>query len=117
MSAVWITGARGFIGRHLARKLAEQGIRVVGIGHGAWPASEAAQWGASSWVNGSVTGSSLHALARAGGPPTTVFHLAGGASVAAAIANPREDFSRTVQSTAALLEWLRQVSPVTRLVA
>jgi len=117
MSTVWITGARGFIGRHLARKLAEQGSTVVGIGHGAWPASEAAQWGVSTWVNGSVTGSNLHALARSGGPPTTVFHLAGGASVAAAIANPLEDFSRTVLSTASLLEWLRQAAPATRLVA
>ena len=117
MSAVWITGARGFIGRHLARTLAHQGITVVGIGHGAWAPSEAARWGVSSWLNGSVTGSNLHALARTGGPPATVFHLAGGSSVAAAIANPHEDFSRTVHSTAALLEWLRQVSPATRLVA
>src|SRR3954468_18229703 len=98
MSAVWVTGARGFIGRHLSRKLADQGATVVGLGHGAWPPSEAAHWGVSSWVNGSVTGSNLNALARAGGAPTSVFHLAGGSSVAAAIANPREDFSRTVLS-------------------
>ncbi len=117
MSTVWITGARGFIGRYLARTLAGQGITVVGIGHGAWPLSEAAHWGISSWVNGSVTGSNLQALARSVGLPVTVFHLAGGSSVAAAIANPHEDFSRTVLSTAALLEWLRQVSPATRLVA
>ena len=114
---VWITGARGFIGRHLARHLAGQGFAVYGVGHGAWPASEAAHWGVSGWVNGSISGSNLNALCRTSGPPATVFHLAGGASVGSAIANPHEDFSRTVGSTAALLEWLRQVSPQTALVA
>ena len=35
----------------------------------------------------------------------------------AALANPNEDFSRTVRSTASLLEWLRLISPSTSLVA
>jgi UDP-glucose 4-epimerase len=51
------------------------------------------------------------------GAPDVVFHLAGGSSVGSAIANPREDFYRTVVSTADLLEWLRQSSPTTPLVA
>jgi UDP-glucose 4-epimerase len=37
--------------------------------------------------------------------------------VGAAIAQPREDFRRTVESTAELLEWLRQESPQSALVA
>ena len=32
---VWITGANGFIGRHLVRVLADAGHAVHGIGHGA----------------------------------------------------------------------------------
>ena len=41
------------------------------------------------------------------GPPDYIFHLAGGSSVGASIANPYEDFSRTVATTAELLEWMR----------
>ena len=64
-----------------------------------------------------MTASNLQALWALQGSPQTIFHLAGGASVGTALANPNEDYSRTVASTAALLEWLRQVSPATRLVA
>ena len=33
--SIWITGANGFIGRYLARQLADAGYTVHGIGHGA----------------------------------------------------------------------------------
>jgi UDP-glucose 4-epimerase len=49
--------------------------------------------------------------------PEIVFHLAGGSSVGAALAAPQEDFSRTVGTTAELLEWMRLEAPRTRLVA
>lgn len=117
MTQAWITGAHGFIGRHLARSLQAGGYRVAGIGHGAWPEAEAARWGVSFWINGEISASNLGQLRHALGAPDVVFHLAGGSSVGAAIANPHEDFTRTVVSTAELLEWLRQHSPVSRLVA
>lgn len=112
----WITGAHGFIGQRLARRCADRGHLVCGVGHGTWPPIEAARSGVSHWINGDVTSSNLHALRAAGGPPATVFHLAGGSSVGAAISQPGEDFARTVGSTASLLEWLRQESPATSLV-
>ena len=117
MASIWITGAHGFIGQHLSRTLAQQGHTVVGVGHGAWPAAEAVAWGVSDWLNGDISASNLQALRTRHGQPDAVFHLAGGSTVGAAVANPREDFSRTVVSTAELLDWLRQESPQTRLVA
>ncbi len=117
MGYAWITGARGFIGRYLARYLQEKGYQVAGIGHGAWPEAEAAQWGLSSWLNGEISASNLGQMQRSLGLPDVVFHLAGGSSVGAAIAHPHEDFTRTVVSTAELVEWFRQHSPDTRLVA
>lgn len=117
MASAWITGAHGFIGRYLARNLQASGYKVAGIGHGAWPEVEAAQWGLSFWLNGEISSSNLGQMRQALGLPDVVFHLAGGSSVGAAIANPHEDFTRTVVSTAELLEWLRQYSPDTRLVA
>lgn len=114
---VWITGARGFIGRHLSRQLAADGHRVCGLGHGIWPEAEAAHWGMSSWLNGDITPGNLRTLRDASGAPDVVYHLAGGSSVGAAVAHPREDFFRTVATTTELLDWLRQDAPQTRLVA
>ncbi len=107
MAIIFITGAHGFIGRHLARHLATEGHSVAGIGHGVWSPDEARRWGISHWLNGEVSIGNLQLLLHLAGPPEAVFHLAGGSSVGVSIANPREDFARTVGSTADLLEWLR----------
>jgi UDP-glucose 4-epimerase len=48
--------------------------------------------------------------------PETVFHLAGGASVAASVADPPEDFRKTVFSTVLLLDFLRRHWPQAQLV-
>ncbi len=117
MAQVWITGAHGFIGRHLARGLASQGHTVTGIGHGAWPQAEAARWGVSAWINGEISASNLKQMQQIAGLPERVFHLAGGSSVGAAFASPHEDFTRTVVSTAHLLEWLRQHAPAVPMAA
>lgn len=116
MARILITGARGFIGKHLARYLAGQGHHVSGLGHGVWTTAEAARWGVIEWTNGAVQIANLRTL-QGRCEPELVFHLAGGATVGAAIANPREDFSRTVDSTIELLEWMRQELPHARLIA
>ncbi len=112
----WITGARGFIGQRLAELCARRGQIVGGLGHGAWPQTEALQQGIRLWINGDITASNLNALRVAQGEPDAIVHLAGGSSVGTAIAHPHEDFLRTVGATAAVLEWIRQESPATRLV-
>jgi UDP-glucose 4-epimerase len=117
MPSILITGAHGFIGKHLARWLARQGHQVMGLGHGIWPAPEAASWGVTHWLNGDIQSGNLRLLQQAGGTPDVVYHLAGGSSVGVALANPREDFFRTVATTAELLEWIRVDAPQARLVA
>lgn len=117
MALVWITGAHGFIGKHLARALADAGQTVCGIGHGLWPQIDAERWGIAHWLNGDIHAGNLRQLQRSTGTPDVIYHLAGGSSVGAAIANPREDFYRTVATTAELLDWLRQDVPGARLVA
>lgn len=117
MANIWITGAHGFIGRHLARGLASQGHTVAGIGYGAWPQAEAMQWGVASWINGEISASNLGQMRLGAGLPDRIFHLAGGSSVGAAFASPQEDFTRTVVSTSQLLEWLRQHAPTAQIAA
>jgi len=104
---IWITGCRGFIGRHLASWLSRQGHTVVGVGHGPWPPEEARVWGVERWLNGGIHASNLQQLLNDGSAPDYIFHLAGGSSVGASLANPYEDFSRTVATTAELLDWMR----------
>ena len=117
MSNILITGAHGFIGKYLARWFARQGHQVAGLGHGIWPNEEAASWGVTRWLNGDIQSGNLRLLQQAGGTPDVVYHLAGGSSVGVAIANPREDFFRTVATTAELLEWMRVDAPQAQLVA
>ncbi|WP_413458816.1 NAD-dependent epimerase/dehydratase family protein [Herbaspirillum huttiense] len=116
MARILITGAHGFIGKHLARHLALEGHQVSGLGHGIWPPIEASKWGIAHWLNGEVQAANLRTL-QLRNDPDIVFHLAGGSSVGAAISNPREDFSRTVSGTVELLEWLRLDASKARLLA
>jgi UDP-glucose 4-epimerase len=117
VSLIFVTGAHGFIGRNLARKAAALGNVVIGLGHGAWPAAEAGQWGVNFWLNGDVTVNNLQLLQSKCGTPAEIYHLAGGSSVGAALLNPREDFRRTVDGTVELLEWVRLLAAEVSLVA
>lgn len=116
MASILITGAHGFIGQHLAQLLSSLGHEIYGLGHGIWPESEAAASGICRWFNGDIDAGNLRNIQRVMGIPDQVFHLAGGSSVGTAIAQPREDFYRTVSTTAELLDWIRLDAPQTRLV-
>ncbi len=106
MSVAWVTGANGFIGRYLSNFLHNSGYCVAGIGHGAWTSESAREYGIENWVTGEIEHSNLNKLLELTGVPTVVFHLAGGSSVGPSFAYPLEDFYRTVESTAKLLEWV-----------
>jgi len=116
VKSAWVLGARGFIGRHLARALAAEGVVVAGVGHGLWSDGDALSWGIHTWINGDVSSANLEVLRGRIGCPDTIFNLAGGSSVAFAQQAPLEDFDRTVRSCAQLLEWVRLRSPGTRIV-
>ena len=115
MTSALITGAHGFIARHLARALHRRGIQVSGIGHGAWHETERAAWGVDHWLDGEVTRANLDVVGAHSGTPDTIYHLAGGSSVGFSLLAPVEDFRRSVLSTAELLDWARVSAPKARL--
>lgn len=114
MAVTWITGARGFLGRHLAHRLkgGRQAV-VAGLGHAsATTPSETSNL--DVWVEASVSECGLDELARRTGPPDEVYHLAGGSSVGLSLHEPAADFRRTVDGTFELLDWVRRNSPTAR---
>ncbi len=108
---VWITGAHGFIGHHVAQHYSQLGWQVVGIGNGAWVEHEFTACGLSGWLNGDISLANLDVLAAKYGVPDGIIHLAGGSSVGPSILAPAEDFRRTVLGTANLAEWVRLHAP------
>jgi len=117
MKTVLITGAHGFIGRHLARHLSSQGeVTIVGLGHGTYSDRELASLGMVASVNGDVSFSNLNRIANELGKPDEIYHLAGGSSVGPSLRIPEEDFKRTVASTCELLDWVRLNTPKTPVV-
>lgn len=115
MTLAFVTGAGGFIGRHLVRHLAAEGTRVVGL-----DLIDAETCALSDiicgWATGRLSHVGLDAVAAAAGVPDTVYHLAGGSSVGASLGDPYGDFNATVSGTGLLLDWLRTRAPATRLV-
>jgi UDP-glucose 4-epimerase len=108
-----VTGANGFIGRHVSRAASMRGDRVVGIGLGEWTEDSWHHWGLSAWSDFQVTVDSLAAIA---GKPDIVIHCAGSASVGLSFDDPAQDFQSTVGTTIEVLEFLRTRAPEAALV-
>jgi len=108
-----VTGAHGFVGRHVARQLAGAGYSVMGIGHGDWIASEAAAWGMDGWKSADID---LASLVEHCGTPDAIVHCAGSGSVPLSLERPREDFRRNVEATLVVLEFARLYAPAAHIV-
>jgi UDP-glucose 4-epimerase len=103
-STVLITGGFGFLGRAIARKFKQLDFRVIGIGRGHWAPEESLKRGFDLWLNAGVTLSSLMTINE---QFDLIVHCAGNGSVGYSLTNPLQDFNKTVQSTADLLEYVR----------
>ncbi len=105
---VLVTGAYGFLGRHLAKKFKQEQCHVIGIGHGKWYVEEYEKWGIDEWVESTITFETLININQAF---DIIVHCGGSGSVGYSKSNPYEDFQKSVQSTLSVLEYIRLRSP------
>lgn len=114
-----VTGAAGFVGRHLAAALAAEGAEVLGLDAAA-PAGSGAADGGTADVPPVLrcdlrdAPALLRETERFG--PQVVFHLAGQSSAARSFEDPRGTFEANVMGTLGLLEAVRRGSPRARVV-
>lgn len=113
MKTAVVLGAAGFVGRHVARAFANEGYRVIGIGHGSWSRDEWRGWGLADWHLADVD---LEALLTYAGEPDVLVQCAGSGSVPFSVTHPIQDYHRSVSTTMAALEFVRTHAPRCRLV-
>lgn len=104
---VLVTGAGGFVGRHLCEHLAAQDDQVIPLG---WPASSA-QDGAKAV---DVTDAQAVRDAVEAARPDAVVHLAGVSSVAASHRDPPRTFAANALGAVHVLAAVQQVAPLAR---
>jgi len=108
---VLITGASGFIGRNIAREYANNGWYIIGMGHGNWLDWQA--FGIAEWHCCDIT---LETLIQYASNPDIIIHCAGGSSVGLSVTDPYFDFTKTVDTMAQVLEFMRLHAPEAKLV-
>lgn len=101
---ILITGAYGFLGRNVAKEFKKEGNHVAGIGHGKWDIEEYSKWGIDDWYETTIT---FEALLNINKNFDIIVHCGGSGSVGFSWENPHEDFQKSVQSTLAVLEYIR----------
>lgn len=100
-----VTGAGGFIGRHLVKYLGDRGCSVRGIGHSAMTDEDREALSLSRWYSGGISPS---ALKEASEGAEIIYHCAGSSSVPLSMREPMTDFRNNVVAIAELLEFLRE---------
>jgi UDP-glucose 4-epimerase len=110
---VLVTGAAGFLGGNAVRYFSAAGRVVAGIGHDDRQQLDARKPQMLFWISGDISFELLGALTM---QPDVIVHCAGGASVARSVADPEDDFRRTVDTTLSVLEYARLYAPNARIV-
>lgn len=113
MKLAIVTGAGGFLGRHVCRALAISDWQVVGVGNQARAGFDPKSWGLASWQVGPITAERLLALKLS---PALIVHCAGPGTVQESTRDPLGSFDRGVVSVAQVLEFARQCDSMPTLV-
>ncbi len=104
MKKILITGAKGFIGSHVARHFKNLGYQTYGIGHGDLLVDECKAIGLDYWYKSDVC---IEAIKEIGEIFDVIVHCGGSGSVGFSVEHPYEDFKKTVDGTLEVLEYIR----------
>lgn len=104
MKKILITGAAGFLGRYVAAIFKVNGFETYGIGHGMLDQHQVKERNLDHWFESTI---SLQALYLINTKFDVIVHCGGSGSVGTSLDNPMLDFQRTVDSTLAVLEYIR----------
>jgi GDP-4-dehydro-6-deoxy-D-mannose reductase len=112
ITRILITGASGFVGAHLVRRIAEGGGVALGLGEAPSPPSLRDRL-AGEWI-ADVREPEALAAALAAARPDAIIHLAGQSSAAFSFEHPVETYRVNTQGTWNLLEAVRRAVPRAR---
>jgi GDP-4-dehydro-6-deoxy-D-mannose reductase len=108
---ILVTGARGFVGRHLINELTTNNHDVIGLDIGATPAWLAA----SAYLTADITDAEAINQAVADTKPDACIHLAAWAFVPSGTGDPAKIFDINLAGTTHILEAFRKTSPQARI--
>ena len=109
-----VTGATGFLGGWLVRRLLDHGAAVVALVRGPSPRSQFEIAGLdkrSTVVRGNVSDPGVIAAAFAARPIDAVFHLAANVDVERALREPQATIAEATEATLAIVEEVRRRRP------
>ncbi len=115
MSSSLVTGAGGFLGRYIARELADCGYRVTGVDRSATSGLADVQAACDTVHRIALPSKQLDDVLSADRPDVIV-HAAGPASVQQSIEDPNGDFNGQVGVLLSLLESIQRTGITTRLI-
>jgi GDP-4-dehydro-6-deoxy-D-mannose reductase len=110
---ILITGASGFVGRHLAQECFARGDEVHGTGR---PGEELPQIPELTWHSVDLLDEETMRAALVAARPEGIVHLAGQANVALAHRDPAGTFRVNAEGTLRLLRTIQNVLPMARTV-
>jgi dTDP-glucose 4,6-dehydratase/UDP-glucose 4-epimerase len=113
MKNVLITGAKGFIGRNVAKHFKSKLYNVIGIDKEKWPEHQSKPYGIDIYIESDIDVPILKTLSIRF---DLIIHCAGGSSVNYSFQNPQDDYNATVLSLVNTLEYMRLYNPSANLI-
>lgn len=113
MKRVLVTGGCGFLGRNVTAYFKKKGFEVLALGYDHWGDEHPEDHGIDQWIEAEV---STEHLARITKKLDCIVHCAGGSSVGYSVVAPLEEFEKTVNSAANILEYARISQPEAKLI-
>lgn len=108
MKKILITGAKGFLGSHVAKHFKSLGYETYGLGHGGLSIDESKSIGLDYWKKDDV---SIKSILEFNQIFDVIVHCGGSGSVSFSIEHPYDDFKKTVDGTLEILEYMRVYNP------